>query len=53
MESALKVNDVVWAKVRSYPWWPAIVKDSQITQINDKDPDNVEYRVDFISENTQ
>jgi hypothetical protein len=53
MEKPLKVDDVVWAKVRNYPWWPAIVRIMKITEINDRDSENLQYRVDFISENTQ
>jgi len=26
MESELKFGEVVWAKLKGYPWWPAIVK---------------------------
>ncbi len=26
MESELKIGEVVWAKLKGYPWWPAIVK---------------------------
>ena len=25
MESEYKINDLVWIKLKGYPWWPAIV----------------------------
>lgn len=53
MDSQLNLQEVVWAKLRNYPWWPAIVTPTQITEINSEDPEKILYRVDFISENTQ
>lgn len=26
MEKMLEVGQIVWAKVRGYPWWPGIVR---------------------------
>ena len=26
MESQLKIDELIWAKIKGYPWWPAIVK---------------------------
>jgi len=26
MEGQIKEEEVVWVKVRGYPWWPAVVK---------------------------
>jgi hypothetical protein len=25
MEKRLKIGEVVWAKIRGFPWWPAVV----------------------------
>lgn len=53
MNLGLKLNDVVWAKLHKFPWWPAIVTPTQITDINTQNSEKIQYRVDFISENTQ
>ncbi|CDW91131.1 pwwp domain containing protein [Stylonychia lemnae] len=42
-----KRNDIVWAKVRGYSWWPA--KIGEVIKLNDKER---KYRVDFIGDNT-
>jgi len=26
MEGQIKEEEVVWVKLRGYPWWPAVVK---------------------------
>jgi hypothetical protein len=26
MESQLKIDELIWAKIKGYPWWPAIVR---------------------------
>jgi hypothetical protein len=26
MEKRLKIGEVVWAKIRGFPWWPAVVR---------------------------
>lgn len=30
MSQKIKSGDIVWAKVKGYPWWPGIVRDSRI-----------------------
>ena len=25
MENIFKINELVWAKIRGYPYWPAVV----------------------------
>jgi hypothetical protein len=26
MERRLKVGEIVWAKIRGFPWWPGMVR---------------------------
>lgn len=26
MEYELKMNELVWAKIKGYPWWPGVVR---------------------------
>jgi hypothetical protein len=26
MEKRLKIGEVVWAKIRGFPWWPGVVR---------------------------
>lgn len=40
------IGEVVWAKIRGYPWWPAIVKKAMA------DPKENKYMVYFIGDNT-
>jgi hypothetical protein len=40
------LNEVVWAKITGFPWWPA-----QVTAISHKQNDN--FRVDFFADTTQ
>lgn len=41
-----QIDEIVWAKVRGYPWWPGI-----IVSIN-KDIKEL-YTINFIGDNTQ
>lgn len=41
------VAEVVWAKIRGYPWWPGIVNSVQ----ND-DPEEVIFKVSFFGDTT-
>lgn len=41
-----QLNQLVWAKVKGYPWWPGIV-----VRIN-KDRRDL-YTIDFIGDTTQ
>ena len=56
MEKKYKKGEVVWAKVRGFPWWPAVVKSVNIKIIK-QDDDNKEYRqtivlVYFVGDNS-
>lgn len=50
--SGFSKGDIVWAKIKGFPWWPAI-----IGKVNSdkKDSSSAEkkYKVDFIGENSQ
>jgi hypothetical protein len=41
-----ELNEIVWAKIMGFPWWPA-----KITQLPNHH--NPLFRVDFFSDNTQ
>lgn len=36
MESNFKLNQVVWVKLKGFPWWPGIVSPYQSFLIIDK-----------------
>lgn len=59
MEKNIKKGDLVWAKVRGFPWWPAVVKNTKIKIIKEinEDDETSEQRettllVYFIGDNT-
>lgn len=54
-EGKYEPNQVVWAKIRGYPWWPSVVKFTQVATIESPLSSNADYRyaVNFIGENTQ
>ena len=41
------VGEVIWAKIRGYPWWPA-----QITGTNDDNAREKKYSISFIGDHT-
>lgn len=47
------IKEIIWAKVKGYPWWPAEVKQliSQIAKLPTSD--NNVFKVVFIAEDTQ
>jgi hypothetical protein len=40
------VDEIIWAKIRGYPWWPAMIKGIE------EDNKEIKYRVSFIGDNT-
>lgn len=44
-------GELVWAKIKGYPWWPSIVVESYNEIQND--PQQIELLVNFIGENSQ
>jgi len=40
MEKKFKRGDIVWAKVRGFPWWPGIVKSINIKITQNDDDEN-------------
>ena len=39
-------EEVVWAKITGYPWWPALITANPL-------PGSNAFRVDFFADNTQ
>ena len=52
-EYSFKKGDVVWAKVKGYPWWPGEIRHITIkqTKTEPKDKQTI-YRINFIGDNT-
>ena len=44
-EEHFSQEEIVWAKITGYPWWPALVTDAP--------PSGSTFRVDFFADNTQ
>jgi len=47
MEDEFDINDIVWAKVKNYPWWPGL-----IAGIMTKPNNELKYTINFIGENS-
>jgi len=43
-----KKDEVVWAKIRGFPWWPAVVAAAE----DEEDEDNSQVLINFIGENS-
>lgn len=53
MQSNFANKEIVWAKVKGYPWWPAEVFNNQIQIAKLPTPDNNLFKVIFIAQDTQ
>lgn len=52
-EYSFKKGDVVWAKVKGYPWWPGEIRHITIKQAKTEPKDKQTiYRINFIGDNT-
>ena len=45
-EDDFQVNQVVWAKIYGYPWWPARIENIKSSEIKP-------YKVKFLGENSE
>lgn len=49
MESTYNIGEIVWVKIKGYPWWPGIVSLTQkiiIAKINSKNYFQTFYLID-------
>ena len=46
-------GELVWAKLKGYPWWPSVVVECINNNSEYNDPDRIELLVNFIGENSQ
>jgi len=46
-------GELVWAKLKGYPWWPSVVVESYNDNTDSNDPEKIELLVNFIGENSQ
>jgi|LauGreDrversion4_2_1035121.scaffolds.fasta_scaffold283989_2 hypothetical protein len=53
-KNLFKKGDLVWAKIRGYPWWPGIVQSSKVKIGSNKEEINKEIKVlvNFLGDNT-
>lgn len=47
VEEHYEIGEVVWAKIKGYPWWPCIVVEFYNSN------DQKDFLVNFIGENSQ
>jgi hypothetical protein len=51
MEKKFRKGEVVWAKIRGFPWWPGVVKNISI-KLGKGDERETKYTVNFIGDNS-
>jgi len=53
-KNLFKKGDLVWAKIRGFPWWPGIVQTSKVKLGSNKEESSKEIRVlvNFLGDNT-
>jgi hypothetical protein len=44
-------GQIVWAKIKGFPWWPAVI--AKIKDTKEGDIINKEFMVNFIGDNSQ
>jgi hypothetical protein len=45
-EAVFELDEVVWAKITGYPWWPAVIAATPTNRTSN-------YRVDFLTDKSQ
>jgi hypothetical protein len=48
MEKKFKKGEVVWAKVRGFPWWPGVVKSLNLSNVKQDEEDEVKQATVLI-----
>ena len=59
MENKYRKGEVIWAKVRGFPWWPGVIKNISIKTVKQKNYNGedvevkeVKFIVNFIGDNS-
>lgn len=54
-ELIFEEDEVIWAKIRGYPWWPAYVTPNimKISELHTLENKEYEYTVVFFGDNTK
>jgi hypothetical protein len=51
MEKKYRKGEVVWAKIRGYPWWPGVIKNITM-RLGKGDERETKYTINFIGDNS-